>query len=88
MVTFPNCKINLGLNIINKRSDGYHDLETVFYPIQINDVLEIITHPSQDQNQFIEYTSSGLKVEGDINTNLCVKAFAILKRDFPNLPSE
>ncbi len=87
MVTFPNCKINLGLNIINKRSDGYHDLETIFYPIQIIDVLEIITHPSHDQNQFIEYTSSGLKVEGDINTNLCVKAFAILKKDFPNLPS-
>ncbi len=87
MVTFPNCKINLGLNIINKRSDGYHDLETIFYPIQINDVLEIITHPSQDQNQFIEYTSSGLKIDGDINTNLCVKAFELLKKDFPNLPS-
>src|SRR5882762_88783 len=45
MVFFPNCKINLGLRILRKRSDGYHDLETVFYPLALKDVLEII-HPA------------------------------------------
>ena len=41
MVTFPNAKINLGLNIVEKRPDGYHNLETLFYPIAIQDVLEV-----------------------------------------------
>jgi len=55
MVNFPNCKINLGLNIINKRPDGYHDLETVFYPLAIKDVLEIVTdaNPSSTTNIFL-----------------------------------
>jgi 4-diphosphocytidyl-2-C-methyl-D-erythritol kinase len=86
MVTFPNCKINLGLNIIQKRSDGYHDLETVFYPILIKDILEIITDLNPVPNNDIHYASSGLKVEGDTVNNLCVKAYQILKKDFPQLP--
>ncbi len=87
MVTFPNCKINLGLNIINKRPDGYHDLETVFYPIFIQDVLEIITDQNTEPLQDVNYTASGLQVEGDSNLNLCVKAFRLLKKDYPQLPS-
>jgi 4-diphosphocytidyl-2-C-methyl-D-erythritol kinase len=87
MVTFPNCKINLGLNIINKRSDGYHDLETVFYPIFIQDVLEIITDQNSDSLNDIRYSSSGLQVDGDSNQNLCVKAYRLLKNDYPQLPS-
>ncbi len=80
MITFPNCKINLGLNILQKRKDGYHDLETVFYPITFNDVLEIV---------------SGDKKSGLINTgisagkpeeNLCLKAYQLLKKDYPHLP--
>ena len=42
MITFPNCKINLGLNIVSRRADGYHNLETVFYPVQLQDSLEVI----------------------------------------------
>ncbi len=86
MVTFPNCKINLGLNIIQKRTDGYHDLETVFYPILIKDVLEIITNQLPNQVSDIHYSASGLLVEGDLSNNLCVKAYHLLKNDFPKLP--
>ena len=45
MITFPNAKINLGLNIVARRPDGYHDIETVFYPIDLHDVLEIVPSP-------------------------------------------
>jgi len=47
MVTFPNCKINLGLNIVGKRNDGYHDLETVFYPVHLRDAVEVIENRQQ-----------------------------------------
>lgn len=85
MVVFPNCKINLGLNIIAKRSDGFHDLETVFYPIQIKDVLEIVQQ--QQETTDVDFTSSGLPIEGDTCNNLCVKAYHLLKKDFPHLPA-
>ncbi|MCY7422969.1 MAG: 4-(cytidine 5'-diphospho)-2-C-methyl-D-erythritol kinase, partial [Chitinophagaceae bacterium] len=81
MVVFPNGKINLGLNVIRKRTDGYHDLETVFYPTQLKDVLEII------QGDALEFTTSGLPVAGDANDNLCLKAYHLLKRDYPGLPT-
>jgi 4-diphosphocytidyl-2-C-methyl-D-erythritol kinase len=94
MVVFPNAKINLGLNIIQKRSDGYHDLETIFYPVMIKDALEIIQHNTdcdisgiQSNELQIEFTCSGLSVEGDQNSNLCVKAYHLLKKDFPKLPA-
>lgn len=51
MVSFPNCKINIGLNITEKRADGYHNLETVFYPIPFYDVLEIISDNSPEENK-------------------------------------
>ena len=81
MVSFPNCKINLGLNIIGKRSDGYHDLETVFYPVRLKDAIEVIEKPA------FEFTASGLAINGNENDNLCVKAYGLLKKDFPQLPS-
>ncbi len=84
MIVFPNCKINLGLRIINKRDDGYHNIETVFYPIPLKDALEIIEADNINQVQF---TSSGLVVNGDEKDNLCVKAYHLLKKDFSNLPS-
>ena len=92
MITFPNCKINLGLSIIRKRTDGYHDLETVFYPIQIKDALEIIETSNSSQSgagdgNNLQCSISGLTIDGDIENNLCVKAYHLLKKDFPDLPS-
>jgi 4-diphosphocytidyl-2-C-methyl-D-erythritol kinase len=84
MVSFPNCKINIGLNIIGKRADGFHDLETIFYPIQIKDAVEII--PSDDENE-ISFTSTGNIVDAKDEDNICVKAYHLLKKDFPQLHS-
>ncbi|HEV8081431.1 MAG TPA: 4-(cytidine 5'-diphospho)-2-C-methyl-D-erythritol kinase [Chitinophagaceae bacterium] len=81
MLSFPNCKINLGLNIIRKREDGYHDLETVFLPVPLTDVLEIL--PSN--NNKLEFTVSGIPVNTE--DNLCIKAYNLLKQNFTNLPS-
>jgi 4-diphosphocytidyl-2-C-methyl-D-erythritol kinase len=81
MISFPNCKINLGLNIINKREDGFHDLETVFFPLPFIDVLEIIPFKNND----VAYNVSGIPLIADEN-NICLKAFGLLKKDFPDLP--
>jgi 4-diphosphocytidyl-2-C-methyl-D-erythritol kinase len=85
MLVFPNCKINLGLNIIRKRDDGFHDLETVFYPVALNDCLEIIV--SENKELAVEYSSSGLAIDGATENNLCIKAYHLLKKDLPQLPS-
>jgi 4-diphosphocytidyl-2-C-methyl-D-erythritol kinase len=86
MVVFPNAKINLGLRITSKRPDGYHDLDTVFYPIAFNDVLEIVVQPSTN-NSNLSFSSSGLLIPGDHSANLCVKAYGLLKKKFPELPT-
>lgn len=85
MVLFPNCKINLGLGITAKRQDGYHNLETVFYPVSLCDVLEIIKAPAPATTPIFE--SSGLAIAGDEKDNLCLKAWHLLKQDFPELPA-
>lgn len=85
MVLFPNCKINLGLHILRKREDGFHDLETIFYPIPLLDGLEIIQHPNPSTD--VEYSGTGLVVGGNLSDNICVKAYRLLKADFPDLPS-
>tara|TARA_B110000977_G_scaffold27395_1_gene34641 strand:- start:24337 stop:25164 length:828 start_codon:yes stop_codon:yes gene_type:complete len=74
MILFPNAKINIGLNILSKREDGYHNLETIFYPIAWKDSLEIIK--SNDQ----QFSSSGISIPGD--GNLCQQAYDLLDRDF------
>lgn len=84
MVVFPNCKINLGLHILRKREDGFHDLETIFYPLLLQDALEIIQDPSSTGD--IKFSGSGLTVQGTDADNLCVKAYQLLKKDFPQLP--
>lgn len=93
MMRFPNCKINLGLHITRKRPDGYHDLETVFYPLPLRDAIEIIPSPVSAQgfplqqgSHSVELFMSGLPVQGDPADNLCVKAWHLLKKDFPQLP--
>ena len=86
MLVFPNSKINLGLNVVRKRTDGYHDIETIFYPIPLNDALEIVEHKQAGQKFSLPFSSSGLSIEGDASSNLCLKAYRLLKKDFPHIP--
>ena len=76
MITFPNAKINIGLNITERRPDGYHNLETVFYPIKINDALEII------ESDKLSFQSSGIEIPGRVEDNLCVQGYHLLKKDY------
>src|ERR1700756_1059992 len=85
MVVFPNCKINLGLNILRKREDGFHDLATIFYPIPLKDSLEVIEHRAAYAP--VELTNSGLIAEANEADNICVKAYHLLKKDHPKLPA-
>lgn len=83
MITFPCAKINLGLNIVSKRSDGYHNLETVFYPIPLTDALEI----KYMDEKFPSESPCDLKITGkdvDCNEedNLVIKAYQLLAADF------
>ncbi len=80
MICFPNAKINLGLHIINKREDGFHNIETVFYPVNCCDMLEVVVG-SQLSNK-VNFFTDGLKIEGDTNDNLIIKAYHLLDADF------
>jgi 4-diphosphocytidyl-2-C-methyl-D-erythritol kinase len=79
MITFPNAKINLGLNITSKRPDGYHNLSSCFLPIKWQDVLEAIPSPE------FEFQSTGLDIPGNASNNLCVLAYEMLK-DLHDIP--
>lgn len=76
MITFPNAKINLGLNITSKRPDGYHEISSCFLPIDWKDALEAV--PAKK----FKFTSTGLDIPGDPNQNLSVKAYEMLRADF------
>ncbi len=76
MIVFPPCKINLGLHVVSKRPDGFHEIETCFYPVQLTDVLEIIPARS------FSFTQTGLELEASSFDNLCVKAYELLSRDY------
>jgi 4-diphosphocytidyl-2-C-methyl-D-erythritol kinase len=84
VVAFPNSKINLGLNVTHKRNDGFHDIETVFYPVAIQDALEIVQNDEPGEN--IQFATSGLPIEGKTQDNLCIKAYHLLKNNFPQIP--
>lgn len=82
MLKFPNAKINLGLNIVAKRNDGYHDIESCFYPIPIKDALEII--PAEKSS----FETAGLSIPGLSDDNLVLKAYELLKADYHLTPVE
>ena len=85
MLTFPNAKLNLGLHIVAKRPDGYHELETAFVPLPWADALEVL--PAPDATPATTLALTGRPVPGELATNLCLKAYAMLKADFPQLPA-
>lgn len=83
MVVFPNAKINIGLHITEKRSDGYHNIETVFYPVKIYDALEILPHAEGDALEFTVSGEGGLAAGGLVSgeDNLCVRAYRLLEKN-------
>lgn len=84
MLLFPNAKINLGLNILSRRPDKYHDISTVFYPVGWSDALEVIS--AEDDRKECRLHLSGLPIDGDVQDNLVVKAYRMLAQDY-TLPS-
>lgn len=79
MLVFPNAKINIGLNIVEKRSDGFHNIESCFYPVGWSDALEITLAET------FSFHADGIEIPGIAADNLCVKAYEMLRRDY-NLP--
>lgn len=79
MIVFSNCKINLGLNIVGKRADGYHNLETVFYPLPFYDVIELIESDNTTLTVF------GNSIPGAVKDNIILKAYDLLQKDFPHI---
>jgi 4-diphosphocytidyl-2-C-methyl-D-erythritol kinase len=87
MIIFPIAKINLGLNVVERRPDGYHNLQTVFYPVPLKDAIEVMPmdegFPS-DVDCDLKVTN--ISIDGDEQRNLVVRAYQMLKQDFPALP--
>ena len=82
MITFPNAKINIGLYVTSRRPDGYHNLETLFYPIELRDILEIV--PAQGSESSL--TVTGIAVDGDPEQNLVMRAYRLLQKEY-NVPA-
>ena len=80
MLTFPTAKINIGLQVTERRPDGYHNLDTVFYPIPVNDALEVIV--TEDADYDCRLHISGISIEGDTDNNLVVRAYRLLAADY------
>jgi len=79
MICFPNAKINLGLHVLSKRADGYHNIETVFYPVDnLCDALEIV--PAEGGTT--TFSQTGISVDGNPDDNLVMKAYRLLKEDY------
>lgn len=90
-IMFPMAKINIGLNVVRKRpEDGYHILQTLFYPIDWRDALEVIPKDTDTEGtcaQPCTFHASGIQIDGDPMDNLCVRAYNLLKERFPQLPA-
>lgn len=77
MIVFPNAKINIGLNVVERRPDGFHNIESIFYPVkELFDVLEVV------ESDELKFTSSGIAIPGSHDDNLCLKAYRVIKADF------
>jgi len=76
MISFPNAKINLGLHVVERRSDGYHNLESLFYPVELCDILEVIP------GERFGFQSTGLTIKGPEEENLVVRAWRLLQKRF------
>ena len=82
MLAFPNAKINLGLNVISKRPDGYHNLETVFYPVPLADALEITRLPQDGKHDTELHQWGNYIVEGTDEKNLALRAYRLLQEEY------
>lgn len=76
MIVFPNAKINIGLSIVSKRSDGYHNLETVFYPVSVTDALEMAAARE------LKLTATGIQLDNNAGENLVLRAWSAMEKDF------
>lgn len=83
MIYFPNCKINIGLNVVEKRCDGFHNIETLLYPIDLEDILEI--RPKATGKTSITVTGLPIDTKSE-DDNLCFRAYNLIKKDYPDLP--
>ena len=90
MICFPNAKINLGLNVVSKRLDGYHNLETIFYPIGLKDALEIVpalgtsaslSDQSRSAQNRYRFFQSGIPIHGNPDDNLVIKALNLISEE-------
>lgn len=87
MIQQPCAKINLGLNVVSKRPDGYHNLETVFYPVGIKDEILIETVPDKISPRYdCSLNIKGINIDGDLQQNLIVKAYKLLKQRYTSIP--
>jgi len=84
MICFPNAKINIGLNVVEKRPDGYHNIETVFFPIPIKEALEVV-HLENNNAPYI-WSNSGITVDTPAENNICIKALNLIKQDHTLTP--
>lgn len=85
MIVYPNAKINIGLNIVERRADGYHDISTLFYPIKgFCDILEVVI--DDNQSEPLIFSQSGITIDCDPQSNLCIKAYHLLSNYHPLPP--
>jgi 4-diphosphocytidyl-2-C-methyl-D-erythritol kinase len=80
MICYPNAKINIGLNVVEKRPDGYHNLETIFYPIPLCDALEAVLHENGEHP--FTFSNTGIEVDAKPEDNICVKALNLIKENY------